>query len=38
MGCVGGCVGGPKALIDASSGKRRVDEFAESSKIKIVYR
>ncbi|MBZ9609599.1 4Fe-4S binding protein [Clostridium estertheticum] len=34
MGCVGGCVGGPKALIDASCGKRRVDKFAESSKIK----
>jgi len=34
MGCVGGCVGGPKALIDAASGKRKVDEFAESSKIK----
>jgi iron only hydrogenase large subunit-like protein len=35
MGCVGGCVGGPKALVDASSGKHRVDEFAENSKIKI---
>jgi len=35
MGCVGGCVGGPKSLIDASSGKRRVDEFAENSKIKV---
>ena len=34
MGCVGGCVGGPKALIDANSGKFRVDKFAESSKIK----
>ncbi|WP_291637474.1 [Fe-Fe] hydrogenase large subunit C-terminal domain-containing protein [Clostridium sp.] len=35
MGCVGGCVGGPRSLIDANSGKRRVDEFAESSKFKI---
>ena len=35
MGCVGGCVGGPKALIDADSGKIRVDEFAEDSKIKV---
>ncbi len=35
MGCVGGCVGGPKSLIDASSGKRKVDEFAENSKIKV---
>ncbi|MBZ9689567.1 4Fe-4S binding protein [Clostridium estertheticum] len=35
MGCVGGCVGGPKSLVDASSGKIRVDEFAENSKIKV---
>jgi len=35
MGCVGGCVGGPKSLIDASYGKLRVDEFAENSKIKV---
>ncbi|HEY8892669.1 MAG TPA: [Fe-Fe] hydrogenase large subunit C-terminal domain-containing protein [Clostridium sp.] len=34
MGCVGGCVGGPKALIDVSLGKSRVDKFAEDSKIK----
>ncbi|MGH4122672.1 MAG: [Fe-Fe] hydrogenase large subunit C-terminal domain-containing protein [Clostridium sp.] len=35
MGCVGGCVGGPKSLIHASSGKVRVDEFAENSKIRV---
>lgn len=35
MGCVGGCVGGPKSLVDASSGKRNIDEFAENSKIKV---
>lgn len=35
MGCVGGCVGGPKSLIDASLGKHRVDEFAEGSNIKV---
>lgn len=29
-----GCVGGPKALIDASLGKHRVDEFAKNSEIK----
>jgi len=34
MGCVGGCVGGPKSLIDAASGKRMIDNFAESSNIK----
>jgi iron only hydrogenase large subunit-like protein len=35
MGCVGGCVGGPKSIINASHGKLRVDEFAENSKIKV---
>lgn len=35
MGCIGGCVGGPKSLISAISGKRTVDEFAESSKTKV---
>jgi len=34
MGCVGGCVGGPKSLINASLGKYRIDKFAEDSKIK----
>lgn len=32
MGCVGGCVGGPKALIDRNEGKRHVDSYgAEAS-------
>ena len=31
MGCVGGCVGGPKAIIDTSEGTRRVDVYAENS-------
>lgn len=35
MGCVGGCVGGPKSIISASSGKLMVDDFAEKSKIKV---
>ena len=34
MGCVGGCVGGPKALIDSTTGRNRVNKFAEDSKIK----
>lgn len=29
MGCVGGCVGGPKAIIDSEKGKRYVDEYAK---------
>lgn len=28
MGCIGGCVGGKKALISAENGKRSVDEYA----------
>ena len=31
MGCVGGCVGGPKAIIDSEKGKRYVDEYAKKS-------
>lgn len=31
MGCVGGCVGGPKAIIDSEKGKRYVDEYAKNS-------
>ena len=30
MGCVGGCVGGPKAIIDSEKGKRYVDEYAKT--------
>ncbi|WP_055666410.1 [Fe-Fe] hydrogenase large subunit C-terminal domain-containing protein [Desnuesiella massiliensis] len=35
MGCVGGCVGGPKALIPREQGKIHVDKFAENSAIKV---
>lgn len=35
MGCIGGCVGGPKAIIDKKDGKECVDKFANDSKIKI---
>ncbi|GAA0761158.1 [Fe-Fe] hydrogenase large subunit C-terminal domain-containing protein [Clostridium sartagoforme] len=35
MGCVGGCVGGPKALIPKEQGKIAVDSFAYNSPIKI---
>ena len=31
MGCVGGCVGGPKAIRDSEKGKRYVDEYAKNS-------
>lgn len=31
MGCVGGCVGGPKAIIDRNEGKRHVDEYGDNA-------
>lgn len=35
MGCPGGCVGGPKAIIPREEGTERVNEFAEGSEIRI---
>ena len=35
MGCVGGCVGGPKAIIPTDEGRNKVNEFAEKSKVKV---
>lgn len=35
MGCVGGCVGGPKAIIPPAQGKEAVDDFAYDSPIKV---
>ncbi|MGO5064479.1 MULTISPECIES: [Fe-Fe] hydrogenase large subunit C-terminal domain-containing protein [unclassified Clostridium] len=35
MGCIGGCVGGPKAIIPKELGKEAVDEFANNSPIKV---
>ena len=35
MGCVGGCVGGPKALIPKEQGKVFVDRLAFNSPIKV---
>ncbi len=34
MGCVGGCVGGPKRIIDASLGKENVDAYGNEAKYK----
>jgi iron only hydrogenase large subunit-like protein len=31
MGCSGGCVGGPKALIDPGSGQKNVDEYGNAA-------
>ncbi|SHF11039.1 [Fe-Fe] hydrogenase large subunit C-terminal domain-containing protein [Clostridium fallax] len=35
MGCIGGCVGGPKALVSKELGKEAVDKVAFSSPIKV---
>jgi iron only hydrogenase large subunit-like protein len=35
MGCIGGCVGGPKAIIPKEEGRERVNEFAYNSEVKV---
>ena len=35
MGCVGGCVGGPKAIIPPEQGKISAEDFAYASPIKV---
>jgi len=35
MGCIGGCVGGPKTIISKDKGTEYVNALAESSSIKI---
>ncbi|MCH3965606.1 MAG: 4Fe-4S binding protein [Clostridium sp.] len=35
MGCIGGCVGGPKAIIPKEEGREHVNEFAGNSDIKV---
>ncbi|OFI01514.1 iron hydrogenase 1 [Clostridium acetireducens DSM 10703] len=35
MGCIGGCVGGPKSIIPREKGKEMVDAYAEASEIKV---
>lgn len=35
MGCIGGCVGGPKAILPRDEGRNNVNSFAEKSKIKV---
>jgi len=35
MGCMGGCVGGPKAIVDKETAREEVNKFAEGSSIKV---
>ncbi|WP_410506288.1 [Fe-Fe] hydrogenase large subunit C-terminal domain-containing protein [Haloimpatiens sp. FM7315] len=35
MGCIGGCVGGPKALIPKEQGRDMVNKVAEDSNVRI---
>lgn len=35
MGCIGGCVGGPKAILPREEGTKHVDKFAQESEIKV---
>lgn len=34
MGCVGGCVGGPKVLLSREEGKQYVDDYAEAAEFR----
>ena len=34
MGCVGGCVGGPRAILPKEEGKVNVDEYGDAAKFK----
>lgn len=34
MGCVGGCVGGPKAILKREEGTKHVEEYAENAPFK----
>ena len=34
MGCPGGCVGGPKAILDVEEGTRHVDEYGSKSEFR----
>lgn len=34
MGCVGGCVGGPRALIDMEQGTKNVNEYGKNAAVK----
>ena len=34
MGCAGGCVGGPKALLSREEGKQYVDDYAEAAEFR----
>ena len=31
MGCVGGCVGGPKAIVDRETGRENVDRYGDAA-------
>lgn len=35
MGCVGGCIGGPKSLIEKENGKENVTRYAENSHVTV---
>ncbi|WP_315069916.1 [Fe-Fe] hydrogenase large subunit C-terminal domain-containing protein [uncultured Clostridium sp.] len=35
MGCIGGCVGGPKAILPTDLGKEAADKYAYNSAIKV---
>lgn len=37
MGCIGGCVGGPKRVLTVEEGTRRINEYGEESEMETPY-
>ncbi|MDI3074045.1 [Fe-Fe] hydrogenase large subunit C-terminal domain-containing protein [Clostridioides difficile] len=37
MGCVGGCVGGPKRILSVEEGTKNVDEYSESTNMETPF-
>ncbi|WP_042276073.1 [Fe-Fe] hydrogenase large subunit C-terminal domain-containing protein [Faecalimicrobium dakarense] len=37
MGCVGGCVGGPKRILNVEEGTKNVNEYSENTKIETPF-
>ena len=35
MGCIGGCVGGPKKVVSAEMGKKSLEDCASGALIKV---
>ena len=37
MGCIGGCIGGPKRLLSVDEGRTHIDEYSHSTNMKTPF-